>query len=359
MAYTPNVTLINGGFTDFEGSPLNLGYLVMQLSHDEQYTTGSNQVVAGLKLKILLDANGNIPASPATKVFANDAMLPSGSFYTVLAYKADGTQAWADEQFWTILSSPSTLDVGTIVPTNPPGGLIGSGGGSTLLLETNGTTNSNQSLLNIAQGTNVTITNVSGTTTINATGSSFSTAGEGYFFGAQSFAPIVDDTGHNLSSNNTVYAVQLFLESTWVVSHVSCMVITADGTGHFVCAALYNAAGSTKLIDAGTNAFDTSTTSQKCIQVNLGSPVTLAPGQYWFACGTTGINGGSVLSHESEIWLTQMVNGISNSGPQVGPTRYGTSSNAIVAGAMPASLGTITPLDHTGDVTLPAIMFSV
>ena len=46
----------------------------------------------------------------------------------------------------------------------------GSGGGSSISLETNGVSNSNQSLLNLAAGTNVTLSNSAGTTTINATG---------------------------------------------------------------------------------------------------------------------------------------------------------------------------------------------
>jgi len=37
-----------------------------------------------------------------------------------MAYKSDGTKAWASEQFWQILSSPSPFNVGTIEPTNPP-----------------------------------------------------------------------------------------------------------------------------------------------------------------------------------------------------------------------------------------------
>ena len=165
MAYTPNLQLENGGFTDFEGNPLNLGYLLLELSHDENYSVGPNQVVGGLKIKITLDANGNIPVSPAVKVWSNDVLTPGGSFYIVWAFKSDGTEAWASPQYWTLAASPNPIDVGTIVPTNPPG--AGGSGSTTLLLETNSTTNSNQSLLNIVGGTGVTITNVSGTTTIS------------------------------------------------------------------------------------------------------------------------------------------------------------------------------------------------
>lgn len=358
MAYTPNVVLINGGFTDFEGSPLDMGYLVMALSHDEQYTVGLNQVVAGLKLRIALDSNGNIPASPATKVFANDAMLPSGSFYIVRAFKADGTEAWASEQFWTILSSPSTLDVGTIVPTNPPGG--GGSGSSSLLLQTNGTNNTNQSLLNIAQGTNVTITNVSGTTTINASGASFTTTNQGWFLGGQSFAPISDDTGHAVYSSlsaNTVVAVQIVLQATWKISSMAVFCITGSSIQGFA-AGLYSIDGNTKLIDSGPITIPAA--SQKYIPAVLGSPVTVPPGVYWFAYGATTNSGQpSILAHQEEIWFTAMINGIDFTNPQTLPTRYGTCANPLSAGALPATLGAITPLDNTDSQFVPAVLFIV
>lgn len=109
----------NGGFTDFEGNPLALGYLLMQLSHDEQYPTGTNvQVVAGIKIRVPLDSNGNVAGT--VSVAANDQMLPASSYYIVMAYAADGTEAWSNPQYWQILSSPSPFDLGTLVPANPP-----------------------------------------------------------------------------------------------------------------------------------------------------------------------------------------------------------------------------------------------
>lgn len=353
MAYTPNVTLINGGFTDFEGSPLNLGYLIMELSHDEQYTVGLNQVVAGLKKKILLDANGNIPVSPATKVFANDAMLPSGSFYIVQAYKADGTLAWADEQFWTILSSPSTLDVGTIVPTNPPGGSLGSGS-SSLLLQTNGTNNSNQSLLNIAQGTGITVTNVSGTTTItNTGGASFTTSGQGYFFGFQDVQPISDvGTGGAMVLTSTVVGVaQLNLPYSIKISNISAYVITAAGVASVMYAAIYNAAGTTKLVEA-SGGFNLNAGSQVLQNVAV-TPVTLTPGSYLFAVGN--VNSGSfatVSGHQP--YNAYFINSLLNANT----TRVARAANAISGGAMPATLGALTAFTHADNsLSLPAVMF--
>jgi hypothetical protein len=113
-------SLTGGGFTDLEGQPLASGYLDMVLSHDGVFAAGSpeTQVVAGLKRRVYLDNNGNIAGT--VSVVANDQLLPASTYYTVNAYKSDGTRAWAAEQYWQILSSPSPFNVGTIEPTNPP-----------------------------------------------------------------------------------------------------------------------------------------------------------------------------------------------------------------------------------------------
>jgi hypothetical protein len=115
----PNLTLSGGSFETFEGQPLAFGYLIMQLSHDAEYVAGPYQIVAGIKLKIPLDANGNI--SPAVNVWSNDVISPTGSYYDVMGYEADGTQAFRNEQFWILASSPSPLNVGSVIPANPPG----------------------------------------------------------------------------------------------------------------------------------------------------------------------------------------------------------------------------------------------
>ena len=165
---TPNLTLENGSFVDFEGNPLANGYLLMELSHDEQYSASNYQVVAGLKIKITLDASGNI--NPTVKVFSNDTLLPVGSYYIVRAFRSDGANAWADFQYWTLSSSPNPLDVGTIVPSNPPSS--GSGGGSSsVLLQTNGVSNTVQNVENLISGAGISLTADSlGGTTIATTG---------------------------------------------------------------------------------------------------------------------------------------------------------------------------------------------
>lgn len=137
--------IVGGGFQDFEGNPLAAGWLVLEMSHDEQ-ANSLTQIVAGLRIKIQLDTNGNIPTTPALNVWPNDVLLPAGSFYTVEAFRSDGTRAWRAPQYWTILSSPSPFNVGTLIPTNPPvaGATLG-----TLTLQTNGVNNGSQSRQNL------------------------------------------------------------------------------------------------------------------------------------------------------------------------------------------------------------------
>jgi len=111
--------LSGGSFEDLEGNPLSGGYLIMELSHDANYAAGPYQITAGLQLKVQLDASGNI--NPTVNVWSSDVLTPAGSYYTVTAYKSDGTQAYKNSQFWVLAASPSPLNVATLVPLNPPG----------------------------------------------------------------------------------------------------------------------------------------------------------------------------------------------------------------------------------------------
>ena len=351
--------LTGGAFQDMTGSPLQNGYLDCELSHDEQETSTSphGQVVGGLHRRIFLDNNGN--AVTGSALWANDVMSPASSYYIVKAYRSDGTLAWKAPQYWTITSAPSPLDLGTLVPTNPPGGGLGSF--SSITLQTNEVNNGSQTLLDLHAGTNMTLTdNGSGQITLAASGgSTFSTAGQGYFLGAQSFAPISDDSGHTAAATNSanqVFGCQLILESSWTVRKVSAMVVTGNGASQNFTAAIYNAAGTTKLIDAGASAFDT-TASQKYREVTLGSPVSIGPGVYLFACGANGTTGGSVLCHQMETWFTDMVNGVSSGTPTY--TVLFTAANSLSAGAMPATLGALTAIQHGSAINLPAVLFRV
>lgn len=153
---TPNLTINGGAFQTFEGQPVANGNLLLSLSHDEQYSIGPSQIVSGLKIKIPLDSSGNI--NPSVLVYSNDTLLPSGSFYTVYCYEADGTLVWGP-QYWSLTALPNPLNVANVVPTFPPNSGLSGGGGATLLLETNGTPNGSQTKLNLhSSDSSVTLT---------------------------------------------------------------------------------------------------------------------------------------------------------------------------------------------------------
>lgn len=120
---TPNLQLVGGAYQDETGTPLAFGYLILELSHDEQETTDPGIVSGAIKKRITLDANGNIPVSPATLIWSNDVLLPANSFYIVRWFKQDGTEADKYPQYWQLTATPSPLNVGSIVPVNPPAGL--------------------------------------------------------------------------------------------------------------------------------------------------------------------------------------------------------------------------------------------
>lgn len=108
------VQLSGGAFQDAAGNVLADGYLLMQLSQDGS-VNGADQVAAGIVLKIYLDANGNVSSNPAQYVWPNDAISPSGTFYTVSAYTANGQLVWGPNS-QVVFSTPSPYDVGAWVP---------------------------------------------------------------------------------------------------------------------------------------------------------------------------------------------------------------------------------------------------
>jgi hypothetical protein len=166
----PNQTLSGGAFTDCEGNVLANGFLTFELSHDEveTSTTPNGQVVAGLKKKVFLDNSGNVVTN--TGIWSNDVMNPAGSFYIVKAYTNSGVLAWKYPQYWTIPSAPNPYNLSAAAPLNPPTSGLGGTPVDFILLQTNGTNNSDQTLLDLTAGANVTLTNVAGVTTITAAG---------------------------------------------------------------------------------------------------------------------------------------------------------------------------------------------
>lgn len=194
----PNLQLFGGHFQNGVGAPISGGTLLFTLSHDEQYTVGSSQIVAGQKFTTTLDSNGNIPLTPAFKIWDNASLLPSGSFYIVRLFDNSGAEVWNAPQYWQLNASPNPLDVGTIVPANPPGSGLAGTGGATLLLQTNETNNGDQSLLDLHAGTGITLAdNGTGRVTITSSVAGIALKTNGVANGSQAILDLVN--GSNVS----------------------------------------------------------------------------------------------------------------------------------------------------------------
>jgi hypothetical protein len=111
---TTKVQLSGGAFQDVAGNPLANGFLLMRLSQDGQVNT-STEVCAGWVFKVLLDASGNVSSSPPQSVWPNDVISPSGTFYNVSAYSAEGQLVWGPNA-QQVLSTPSPYNIGAWIP---------------------------------------------------------------------------------------------------------------------------------------------------------------------------------------------------------------------------------------------------
>ena len=152
------VTLTGGTFQDAMGNLLSDGYLICELSQDEQLSSSQGQAVGGRKIKVLLGTDGNVLASPAQKVWPTDEMNPGNASYTVWGYTEEGQLVWGPN-YGLLVPTGSTYNVDGWVP-NQIGGSGSGGGGApvgSLLLQTNGVNNGSQQLLNLVAGTGITI----------------------------------------------------------------------------------------------------------------------------------------------------------------------------------------------------------
>src|ERR1035438_7351512 len=106
------VALTGGHFQDSQGDPLNLGYLKMKLSSDEE--VNDSLICSGLEITITLDASGNCNAGQS--VWGNDVMLPVNSYYKVTAYTASGQIVWRPNNQQVVGAGP--FDTGTWTPNS-------------------------------------------------------------------------------------------------------------------------------------------------------------------------------------------------------------------------------------------------
>lgn len=336
-------TLQGGGFADVTGVPLANGYLTFSLSHDEQDSGGPHQVVGGLVRKILLDNNGN--AAGSQTIENNDTMAPSGSYYTVNAYASDGRQVWRSPQYVTVVSTSSPFNLGSITPTQPPGSGLENEG---LTLQTNGVNNSDQNLLNLQQGANVTLTNVDGTTTISASGGGGSSLPSGAClssFGQYGIGDDVLDTalGGNDRMVGVANQVQVYLLVVTVeitVSTATIFVFSNSGSATEVGVGLYNSTGNLIIDGSAIATLSGSTTYDSAFSISF-SPVTLTPGLYWVGqtCPIT-----SSLACAGWLPLITTTGSASNTAPyrlaNAVSVKTGVAGNSSIGGgAMPSTLG--------------------
>lgn len=162
--------IIGGAFQDAAGNPLANGILVFELSQDEQSPI-PGQIGASRKIQVSLDSTGNVPASPAVFVWANDSLNPLNSYYIVTAYSSVGQRVWGP-QSQQVLSSPSPFNLSNWVPGSIN---LSATPAPTILLQTNGTKNGSQTKFNAVAGSGMTITDDgSGDITFAASGGSAS-----------------------------------------------------------------------------------------------------------------------------------------------------------------------------------------
>jgi hypothetical protein len=127
------IQLIGGSWQDSLQNLVAFGTLVMTLTQSDNqipylYSNLSPAVLSpvvnaevcqGITFKIPLDANGNIVASPAYSVYANNILDPPNSYYLCTVYSERGELLWGpNPQQVTMGLSPvtTTFDVGQWVP---------------------------------------------------------------------------------------------------------------------------------------------------------------------------------------------------------------------------------------------------
>lgn len=133
---------------------------------------------------------------------------------------------------------------------------------------------------------------------------------------------------------NEVPVWQFVLPFTITVNLLSFEVVTPD-PGNNVGVAIYDAAGTTKLIDTGAQSAATG-----IIGVAIPS-VILTPGIYWLA-----------YTHDGVAVTVRGLGNVPNFNAffNDNTTKVGTAANAGVAGVCPATLGAITPQTAIGQI---------
>jgi hypothetical protein len=98
--------IIGGNFQNSSGGALSLGYFTLNLNRDCNVTSseGQGQIGRGSIVTVSLDISGNVTG--VVLVWPNDQLLPSGNYYIVNVYTAEG-QLVSGPYPLTITTTPS------------------------------------------------------------------------------------------------------------------------------------------------------------------------------------------------------------------------------------------------------------
>jgi len=284
----------------------------------------------GVFIETQLDAFPGAGGAVSQSIVGNNNITPANTYYTVEFWNNGRLTSSGNYQISgnTNLNTASTINPS---PTPAPP--------NTIVFQNNGAMNSSQTTLNLesSDGSVVITDEGLGTLDLTVTGSSLSGNGA-YFFG-----PGITDLGTiygasllgSATMNGTAGVVQVYLfelTASYTISKASVLAIGSQFGVHGYFG-IYSYAG-VKLVDGGSFLDEASSN----VQTNSFTPVTLPPGTYWFAQATSSTGVGQYVG------IT-----VSGSGANAGKvwtqntTRAATAANAISGGALPATLGTLTP----------------
>ena len=379
--------LVGGSFQDALGNPLAFGYLIFHLSQD-CLVSGVGTICAGIDIKILLDANGNVASAtsptpaPDQFVWSNLVMTPQNNFYRVTGFTAEGQRAFGPNNqqvaagsvfnldswipntvisWFPTLPSFLTLEINgalassqslqnlensaTVTVVDNGGGNISFSAGSGTEFEVNGTPLSSSSTVNYESGTGISVTNPSAGNVLitnTSTGTAFDTPGNNFFFGAGIPSLYGLQEGNPSFANggvvaNNVYVFAFNLDVTWVLTTISYISQNSAG-GAYYGFGIYSSSGNLLVQSSFLSGAIAGT-----VGTNVFSPVTLPPGMYYFAYSVdnAAFAAPSIQNPLTDtVTLTQLYQ-LCNSNSQF-TSAVATNTMGVGTGIMPSTLGALT-----------------
>jgi len=230
---------------------------------------------------------------------------------------------------------------------------------SGITLQTNGTNNTDQALLNLIAGTGVSLVagGTGGVTITNtSTGTTFGTSGVGFFWGPGFTGPLFSasiSAGTLATTARAVYVFEFTLDSSWTIRTASYMSDNGASSAYFGFG-IYSLAGNALL----TTSFLSTATSSNTPVTNTFTAVTLPAGTYYFAqsCDNTSVEGVVFLLGyvgQSGVNLYGLMN--ANSQPVA---MLATNVMSTNTGVMPSTLGTLTALTNQAIGGLGAVKWT-